>query len=508
MSKVTFTNFASTRTTSVLSSLNTTFSITPGTGANFPTCSGGDWFYCVLTDSLTAPTVREVVKVASRSGDSFSTVVRAQDGTTALNWPSGSYCELRLTKGALEEIQALLATALQAANDLSDLASVITARSNLGLGSMALQNAGAVSILGGAISGCQVTNGTLDITPVGSLSPSTGSFTTLAASGAVSGAGFTARFAAPGPIGSVTPGTGAFTTLSASGAVSGAGFDAYMASPPAIGGTVPAAGAFTSLTSVVSTAGIAGLSATNSDAGAFSIGALSAYNDLGFLCVVGTASSGWALSDVLGPNYGVLYSQSDLSITTALNKILFGINGTSLITTMDSTGITANFGYTIRAYAAATAPYLMSGKIHLNTTAVGNVGVGTDNLMTYSLPADVLGSNGKGLRITAWGTLANNANAKTLTINFGSATLASDAMTISGALNWKIVAEIFRTGANAQAYVAEIMSSGNGLGVRDFDIESGTSAETDTAAITIKCTGAATADNDIVQKGMMVEFIN
>lgn len=48
-----------------------------------------------------------------------------------------------------------------------------------------------------------------------------------------------ATFAAPGPIGSGTPGTGAFTTLAASGAVSGTGFSNYLASPPAIGGTAP-----------------------------------------------------------------------------------------------------------------------------------------------------------------------------------------------------------------------------------------------------------------------------
>lgn len=52
---------------------------------------------------------------------------------------------------------------------------------------------------------------------------------------------------APGPIGSVTPSTGAFTTLSASSTVSGAGFSAYLASPPAIGGSAAAAGTFTTL---------------------------------------------------------------------------------------------------------------------------------------------------------------------------------------------------------------------------------------------------------------------
>ena len=61
--------------------------------------------------------------------------------------------------------------------------------------------------------------GGINSTAVGATTPSTGSFTTLAASGAVSGAGFTARFASPGPIGNTTASTGAFTTLTASTAI-------------------------------------------------------------------------------------------------------------------------------------------------------------------------------------------------------------------------------------------------------------------------------------------------
>jgi len=51
-----------------------------------------------------------------------------------------------------------------------------------------------------------------------------------------------------GTVGATTPSTGSFTTLAASSTVSGTGFSTYLASPPAIGGTAPAAGAFTTLT--------------------------------------------------------------------------------------------------------------------------------------------------------------------------------------------------------------------------------------------------------------------
>jgi hypothetical protein len=66
------------------------------------------------------------------------------------------------------------------------------------------------------------------------------------------------------PIGATTASTGAFTTLSASSTVSGTGFSTYLASPPAIGGTAAAAGSFTTLgaTGLVTTA-----ASTTSNAG-------------------------------------------------------------------------------------------------------------------------------------------------------------------------------------------------------------------------------------------------
>ena len=58
-----------------------------------------------------------------------------------------------------------------------------------------------------------------------------------------------ATFAAPGAIGSGTPSSGAFTTLAVSSSISGPAFSTYLTAPPPIGGITANIGAFTTLSS-------------------------------------------------------------------------------------------------------------------------------------------------------------------------------------------------------------------------------------------------------------------
>lgn len=144
-----------------------------------------------------------------------------------------------------------------------------------------------------------------------------------------------------------------------------------------------------------------------------------------------------------------------------------------------------------------------------NTTGVGNVGGGEDTLITYSLPADVLTVNTRGVQIMAWGTTANNTNPKTVKLYFGSVIITT-ALTVSQVGTWRIVAEVFRTGTDAQDYVAQLNQGGTATIV---DVEQGSLTEDDGATITIKCTGTVTDgggginNNDIVQQGMYVKVI-
>jgi trimeric autotransporter adhesin len=149
---LTFKNNASTTLSGAIN--NTQTSITVVNGSNFPVVTaGGDFFYATMYEVSASTEINiEIIKVTATSGNLW-TIERAQDGTTARSRSDvvTCYVELRLTAAGANEM-------LQKALNLSDLSNAGTARTNLGLGSMATQDAANVNITGGTISGVTLTN--------------------------------------------------------------------------------------------------------------------------------------------------------------------------------------------------------------------------------------------------------------------------------------------------------------------------------------------------------------
>lgn len=90
-------NAFSTLASSITAS-NTGIVVAAGEGSRFPTLTSGDYFYATL-ESTGGTT--EIVKVTARSGDTM-TIVRAQEGTSAQSFLTGSRIELRVTVGNVE----------------------------------------------------------------------------------------------------------------------------------------------------------------------------------------------------------------------------------------------------------------------------------------------------------------------------------------------------------------------------------------------------------------------
>lgn len=154
---------------------------------------------------------------------------------------------------------------------------------------------------------------------------------------------------------------------------------------------------------------------------------------------------------------------------------------------------------TIKAFKAQS-----TGILTVNLTAVGNVTTGEDDLMTYALPASILSANGMGVRVTAWGITANNANTKTVKAFFGATAVLTQALTASIAGSWHIQGVTFRTGVDTQDNSYALNQGATDIAHAEF---TATTID-DGAAITIKLTGESNVStDDIIQEGLMIELI-
>ena len=166
-------------------------------------------------------------------------------------------------------------------------------------------------------------------------------------------------------------------------------------------------------------------------------------------------------------------------------------------------------GTAARSIGGSTSVAPVPTTASVNTTAVGNVDTGEDDLMSYAVPANTLSANGRVVKITAWGTSANNANAKTLKLKVASTNILTFSMSVSVAGRWDVEAYVIRTGVDAQDYKVHLDEQDSAFtSPSGMDIEVGSLTEDDGAAITIKMTGEGVATNDIVQEGMIVEVLN
>lgn len=119
-----FTNNASGTLAAGIAAGDVSITLSAGQGNLFPSPIGSQYAMCTLESSAG---VLEIVKMTARAGDVL-TVVRAQEGTAAAAFASGSRCELRLTAAELGEFVQRAADTLNGTYDCT--AGVFTGASN------------------------------------------------------------------------------------------------------------------------------------------------------------------------------------------------------------------------------------------------------------------------------------------------------------------------------------------------------------------------------------------
>lgn len=195
------------------------------------------------------------------------------------------------------------------------------------------------------------------------------------------------------------------------------------------------------------------------------------------------------------------------TFTALWTSLIYVVNGMSQVDTLanrtsepdlDHALFTAsNTGQTFVGVSGVWTPMPRDGGF--NTTQVGTAAdtVETD-LMTDSVPADVLEVNGRTVFVEAWGTFAANANTKTVRLKHATKVLAS----ASGAFNnlkWFLHGQVTRTAVDAQdVFGYGLVESNNPTG---FVVD--TDAADENIAQTVKVTGqnGTAVANDIVAHG-------
>jgi len=145
----------------------------------------------------------------------------------------------------------------------------------------------------------------------------------------------------------------------------------------------------------------------------------------------------------------------------------------------------------------------VGGVLSCNVTPASNVGTAETDLMTYSLPANALSANTKGVRITVWGSTAANANSKAVRLYFGATQVSAIAGIVTSATGWHLAAIVVRTGAAAQTAGGTSFIGNNTGGAVTT-----TPTETLSGIVVIKITGtSAVGSSDVTANGMLVEAL-
>lgn len=155
---------------------------------------------------------------------------------------------------------------------------------------------------------------------------------------------------------------------------------------------------------------------------------------------------------------------------------------------------------------AATGQSLAILQADSNATAVasGTVQNTEYDLISYTLPANSLNALARGLEITAWGTTAANANAKTFKMYFGGTVICTATGNTANAQPYFFRAFILRIAAGSQTIMATLTI---GTTLTTTTITAGTLDETATLVVKTSSINTAAAAASATGQGQIVNYI-
>lgn len=150
----------------------------------------------------------------------------------------------------------------------------------------------------------------------------------------------------------------------------------------------------------------------------------------------------------------------------------------------------------------------LGGALTTSTTQACTTGLVEEDLWTYSLPANSLDADGRGIRIMAFGSLANNANAKTVNFYANALVVVGTGSQTTANGIWRLDVTLLRSGPATEVGYAGISSGVGGSSVQTLRGASLASTANTTSALPIKITGTTpTTIADVCVRGAVVETL-
>lgn len=164
------------------------------------------------------------------------------------------------------------------------------------------------------------------------------------------------------------------------------------------------------------------------------------------------------------------------------------------------------------AVGTGTATAVVEGTLFTSATPACTIAdTNETTLITYTLPASALSANGRGVKITAFGTFGTNANTKQVKVYFGTAGVDQPGASTSALSNvpWFSNSVVLRTGAATEVAAGYQFYSGF-AGAAAITTAGMSLTENTAAPIVIKITGknSIASAGDVCASGMIVETIN
>lgn len=247
-------------------------------------------------------------------------------------------------------------------------------------------------------------------------------------------------------------------------------------------------------------------------------GSIFVMSDFGQNDLNGTVDSNFTVGDTGGGQRSVTFyngvgTQLILRSTPTASRTVTIPDSTGTVALLERTQtftqaqtftLTGTFnGELLKRAGSGSAYARASGRINVNTTAVGNVGAGEDNLIVYTVPANTLLTNSDFLDFEFFGTFAANANNKRIKAYFGATVIFDSGAQAQNGGSWKITGKIIRTGGSTQKVLVEATSSSTlFMNTTTYTATALTLSTTND----LKVTGEATSDNDIVNEALIVNW--